>query len=203
MRIYIYIYRRAIGFPPPQKCRGSTKHCKFSYKTMISEHRSTKKTLVFFEFWLSPIVNNVPRNGIASIEKWWLALPNRTMIHTPCQNLCKSGKYTQQCWLTFPSRSAAGCGSKGIWGVETGSRTYIYILVIILLHNSMINTHLKKYVNSDMFELSVSRTGDGSGLQWRLCVMRVEELLVKSAFVLGPWSFTGCNRGKSSFLPVL
>ena len=96
---------------------------------MISEHRSTKKNLVvFFELWLSPIVNNVPRNGIASIEKWWLALPNRTMIHTPCQNLCKSGKYMQQCWLTFPSRSAAACGSKGIWGVETGSRTYLYYI---------------------------------------------------------------------------
>ena len=88
--------------------------------------------LIYFKLWLSPILNNVPRNGIASIEKWWLALPQRTMIHTPCQNLCKSGKYMQQSWLTFPSRSAAGCG-KGIWGVETGSRTYIYFEWVIVL----------------------------------------------------------------------
>ena len=79
-----------------------------------------------FEFWLSPIVSNVPRNGVASIEKWWLAVPSRTMIHTPCQILCKSGKCMQQCWLAVPSRSAAGCGSKGLGGVETGSGTYLY-----------------------------------------------------------------------------
>ena len=94
----------------------------------------------FFELWLSPIVNNVPRNGIANIEKWWLALPNRTMIHTPCQNLCKSGKYMQQCWLTFPRRSAAGCGSKGIWGVETGSRTYIYVPLWLQLLDVLYST---------------------------------------------------------------
>ena len=33
---------------------------------------------------------NVPRKGIRSIEKCWLAVPSRTMIHTPCHNLCES-----------------------------------------------------------------------------------------------------------------
>ena len=96
-------------------------------KIVMFEHQWTFFSW-FFLIWPSPSVMNAPRQGIPSVEQYWLAVPSRTMIHT--HHVTISANLSLQYRTTVPpvSKRSHSWNQWRKWSQEVAyMNIYIYI----------------------------------------------------------------------------